>query len=340
MIFDMYGNQGMGRTAICYKLDDMKVKPPKGEHWSPTSVREMLRNIHYIGKVKWNWRKTISIVENGEIKKVRPTGNIEEFLVYEGRHEGIVPQELFDKVQERLGNNHRATTRVKLRNPFAGIMYCRNCGRVMVLKYFRNKQGEETCLPRIMCSNQSRCGTGSCTYEEIIEKVCAILQECIEDFEIRINADKGDSAKLHAELIKNLEKKMKDLQAKELSQWEAQSDPDPMKRMPQEIFQLLNAKLLQEKEDIQKALCKAYESMPEPVDYEEKVKTFQDALVALRNPETDNVLKNELLKACIEKIEYFKEKPVRLMSKGRGVFPMTKSNWSNPPIELDVKLRV
>ena len=304
MIFDMYGNKGMGRTAICYQLDDLGVKAPKGKQWSKTAVREMLRNVHYIGKVKWNWRKTMEIVEDGEIKKVRPQGKIEEYLVYEGKHEGIVPQELFDKVQDRLGKNHRATARVKLRNPFASILYCRTCGKVIVLQ-----AAQKNCAPRMCCSNQSRCGTGSCTFEEIIDKVSDILKQCIEDFEVRIEADNSDSAKLHAQLIQDLEKKLVDLQLKELRQWEQQSEADPNKRMPQEIFEQLNAKLLKEKEEIQKALCKAKESMPEPIDFKEKVATFKQALETLKDPEADTVLKNELLKACIERIDYYREKP-------------------------------
>lgn len=340
MIFEMYGNEGIGRTAICYRLDELGVKPPRGERWSATAVKEMLRNVHYIGKVKWNWRKTISIVEDGEIKKTRPQGNIEEYLTYEGKHDGIVPQELFDRVQERIGNNHRATTRVKLRNPFAGLIYCRNCGYITVLKFTRDKKGNERCAPRVMCSNQARCGTGSCTFEEITDRVCEILQQCIEDFEIRIKADKGDAAKLHAQLIKNLEKKMKDLQAKELSQWELQSHPDPAKRMPQEIFKQLNEKLLHEKEELQQALCKAYEAMPDPIDYEERAARFTDALLALRDPNADNVLKNELLKACIERVDYHRDKPQRISLKGKGTFPMTATKWTNPPVELDVKLKV
>ena len=335
MIFDMYGNKGMGRTAICYQLDDLGVKAPKGKQWSKTAVREMLRNVHYIGKVKWNWRKTMEIVEDGEIKKVRPQGKIEEYLVYEGKHEGIVPQELFDKVQDRLGKNHRATARVKLRNPFASILYCRTCGKVIVLQ-----AAQKNCAPRMCCSNQSRCGTGSCTFEEIIDKVSDILKQCIEDFEVRIEADNSDSAKLHAQLIQDLEKKLVDLQLKELRQWEQQSEADPNKRMPQEIFEQLNAKLLKEKEEIQKALCKAKESMPEPIDFKEKVATFKQALETLKDPEADTVLKNELLKACIERIDYYREKPQRKDLRGKGTFPMTASKWTSPPIELDVKLRV
>lgn len=186
----------------------------------------------------------------------------------------------------------------------------------------------------------------------MLEKVYTILEECIEDFEIRIAADTGDSAKLHAKLIKSLEQKMKELQAKELSQWEMQSHPDESKRMPQEIFQQLNAKLLAEKEELQQALCKAYESMPDPVDYEEKLYRFQNALEALKDPETDAETKNRLLKACIERIDYSRDKPERIKSqqvryydpvqkKTRHKSPLnTGGNWTSPPIELDVKLKV
>lgn len=341
MIFDMYGNKGMGRMSICYHLDELGIKPPKGKQWSSTAIREMLLNVHYIGKVKWNWRPTVTVVEDGKFKKKRPQGKVEEYLVFEGKHDGIVSQELFDKVQNRIGNNHRATSRVKLRNPFAGVMYCRNCGKIMVLKYNKDKDGNDRCAPRIMCSDQARCGTGSATYDEVIERVCDILEQCIEDFEIRIEKDEGNSVKLHARLIKDLEKKMKDLEAQELSQWEMQSHPDPTQRMPAPIFKKLNEKLLADKEEVRQALCKAYESMPEPVDYEVKVTQFREAINALREPDGDIERKNNLLKLCIERIDFYKEKPVRKdPANGGGTFPMTKSTWTQPPIELDVKLKV
>ena len=66
MIFDMYVNQDMGRNNICKYLDSIGVKPPRGKKWSPEGLWTMLDNIHYIGKVRWNFTKTISIVEDGE----------------------------------------------------------------------------------------------------------------------------------------------------------------------------------------------------------------------------------------------------------------------------------
>jgi len=222
----------------------------------------------------------------------------------------------------------------------------------MSLRTYKKKDGTEKAPPRLLCDGQTYCKSGSVLYDEMIDRVCAILEQCIEDFEIRLQNDTGDSAKLHAKLVKNLEKKLKELNAKELAQWEAQSDPDPDKRMPQHIFKQLNEKLLKEKEEVRQSLCKAQESMPEPVDYEDKIKHFSDALAALRNPNADAAEKNKLLKRCIHRIEYNRDKPERIKSqqvryydkeqkRTRWKSPLnTGGNWTTPPIELDVKLKV
>lgn len=345
MIFDMYVNKDMGRDSICRTLDSMGIPAPKGEYWSPPALKDMLENIHYIGKVKWDWRKTVTIVEDSEIVKTRPKSKVGEFLIYEGKHEGIIPEELFKAAQEKQGRNHRAKTKTKVRNPLAGILHCR-CGRAMSLRTYKSSP------PRLLCDHQVHCNSGSCLYDEMIDRVAKILEQCIEDFEIRVEEGNGDSVKMHTKLIKGLEKKMKDLQAKELAQWEQQSHPDPEQRMPPHIFKMLNEKLLKEKEEVHQALCKAYESMPEPVDYEEKIMTFRDALDALRDPEVDSLKKNALLKQCIERIDYSRDKPERIKSQQVTYYdPVTKKtryksplktggNWTTPPIELDVKLKV
>lgn len=341
MIFDMYANQGLGRIVICSRLNEMGLKSSTGGFWDPTSIREILRNVHYIGKVRWNFRKNISVVENGEIKKKRPESSLSEYMVFEGKHDGIVPQELFDKAQERMGRNPRVKKNAKIRNPFAGLLYCKNCNRTMSLTVQKYPDGRDKCAPRITCMRQARCGNGSCTYEDVASKMSDVLRECIADFEIRVKNNEGNSVALHARLVKNLEQKMKDLEAKELSQWEAQAHPDPAQRMPAEIFKRLNERLLEEKEEVRQALCKAYESMPEPVDYEEKIQTFQEALDALNNPDMEPAITNELLKACIDRIDYYREKPIRQKpAKGNGTFPMIATQWNSPPIELDVQLRV
>jgi hypothetical protein len=184
--------------------------------------------------------------------------------------------------------------------------------------------------------------------------VIDILKQCIADFEIRIKNSDGDAMKIHEKLLKSLEKKMQDLEAKELAQWEAQATPDPSQRMPAEIFRRLNEKLLWEKDEVKEAMCNARKSMPNPVDYQEKLVRFKDALEALLDPETDAEKKNRLLKACIDKIEYHREAPNRLKNPEKKTRKNTRlkgqyakqnvlpsgANWTSTPIDIDVKLRV
>ena len=350
MIFDMYVNKGVGVHLIAKHLDSISIKPLKGKHWSSDSIKEMLRNVHYIGKVKWNWRKTVTIVEDSEIMKTRPKSKDGEYLIYDGKHSAIISEEIFYAAQEKIGKNHRAKPTTKIRNPLAGILYCQ-CGRAMSLRTYK-KDGVERTPARLLCDDQVHCGTGSCLYDEMIDRVCDILKQCIADFEAKSKTDNLDSVALHKKIIANLEKKLADLEEKEVLQWDGQYDPDPNKRIPPDVFPKLRAKLLQDKEETRQALIKAHESMPTPIDYEDAIYKFKDALNALKDDKRSAEDKNTLLKACIKRIEYHREKPERIKSQKEyyydSVEKKTKSksslntggNWTTPPIEIDVKLAI
>lgn len=343
MVFDWYVNEDLGRVTIAKRLNELGIKSKNGVAWTQDVIKDMLENVHYIGKVRWNWRKTVQIVEEGEIRKASKKSKVGEFLVYEGKHEAIISDELFEAAQAKQGRNHRAKPNTKIRNPLAGLLYCQ-CGRAMSLRTYKSHKA----APRLLCDNQTYCKTTSCLYEEMIDRVREILEQCIEDFEVRIQNDDGDSLKLHVNLIKHLESKLAELNKKEISQWEKYSEEG----MPKDIFDKLNEKVLQEKEEVNQALCKAKQSMPDPVDYEEKLHRFKNALDALKDPEVSAQKKNRLLKACIERIDYKREKAERIKSKQvlyydkeqkrtRNKSPLnTGANWTNPPIELDVKLKV
>ena len=343
MVFDMYVNKDMGRVNIAHHLNDLKVPTRTGALWTQDTLKTMLENEHYIGKVRWNWRKTITVVEDGEIKKVRPKTEVGEYLVYDGKHEAIISDELFQAAREKQGKNHRAKAKTKVRNPLAGLLFCQ-CGRAMSLRTYTKHDSP----PRLLCDNQVYCKTTSCLYSEIIDRVRDTLKACIADFEVRIQSDDKSSQQLHENLIKRLKARLEELNRKELSQWEKYSEEE----MPKEIFEKLNEKVLAEKDEVQQALCKAYESMPEPIDYEEQLLRFKNALDALDDPDVSAEKKNKLLKACIERIDYKREKAVRIKSqqvryydkeqkRTRNKSPLnTGGNWTNPPIELDIMLAV
>lgn len=353
MIYNMYVNDDMGCNNICKHLDSIGITPPRGKHWSPVAMKDMLANVHYIGKVKWNYRKTVTIVEDSEIIQTRPKAKEGEYLIYDGKHPAIISEDLYNAAQAKRGRNHRAKSTTKVRNPLAGLVYCK-CGRAMSLRYYKRPDGTEKSSPRLICDGQVHCDSGSCLYSEMIDIVVDILKEKIADYETQVNNNSEDIVKEHAKLIKNLEKKLSNIKDKELSQWEAQTDPDPANRMPPQIFKQLNEKLLKEKAEVENALNNAYDNMPTPINYEQKIITLQDALNALLDDEVSNAEKNKFLKRCIDVIEYHRERPQRIQSTekrtrkngrvdGKNLKPNplpVGGNWTNPPIEITVKLNV
>ena len=348
MIFDMYVNKDTGLQRIAKYLDSAKITPPRGRYWSREGLRDVIVNVHYIGKVKWNWRKVVTVVEDSEIVKTRPKSKIGEYLIYDGKHEAIISEELFNAAQAKIGKNPRTKADKTMKNPLASLLYCAGCGRAMVLRTYSDLDAKS----RLLCPSYANCDTSSCEYDEMISLVADTLRNCIADFEIRIKNSNADEMKMHEELLKSLEKRMQELEAREIAQWEAQSHPDASQRMPAHIFTMLNEKLLREKDEVKEAMCNARKSMPAHIDYEEKLQRFRDALEALIDPDIDARQKNRLLKACIERIDYKREKQERVKSQkviyydkelkrtvSKSPLP-TGGNWTSTPIEIDVKLKV
>jgi hypothetical protein len=332
MIFNWYVSENIGTQNISNRLNDMQVKSPSGRLWTPDSIRKLIENPTYIGKVTWNKRKAVLVVDDGEFRKTRPKTAQGEVIVCDGKHEAIISEELFQAAQEKRGRSHRTCDNKELRNPLATLLYC-ECGRAMV--YRHSTRGElKYREPRLVCNGQKYCGNGSCSVSEMVDFVANLLQKKIAEFEIE--ASKGDdgSTKIQEKLVANLEKKLSEIATRELSLWESQLDPDMANRMPPRVFQALTDKLTKEREETETALKKARESISVPIDYEKKRVTFQKALDALLDENKSIAEKNHLLKACIDRIEYHREAPQRILGKGTG------RQYTSPPIKLDVKVKV
>jgi DNA invertase Pin-like site-specific DNA recombinase len=328
MIFDWYVTENIGTQIISNRLNNMGIKPPKIDKWKPEAIRDILENPIYIGMIRWNTRKGVYVVVDGEFKKTRPVNKGEDRILTKGLHDPIITEEIFQMAQEKRGRTHRTCDNKTLRNPFASLLFC-ECGKAMA---YRHKKGRE---PRLVCNEQKYCGSGSCQVSEIVDLVVPGLKKAIAEFEIEAKSGDNEKAvKLHEELVRNLEKKLVDINNKELSLWETQVNTETSLRMPAHIFQSLADKLIKEREETEKALEKARKQTVKPIDYASKIVTFQKALDALLNDEISVDEKNRLLKECIERMTYRRPLATRLLGKG------TKNQWSGEPINLDVKLNV
>jgi hypothetical protein len=131
LIFDLY-LEGKGRRFIVKTLHDIGAPLYVGsKFWSETTIRNILDNITYTGKVHWKKRETIETMVNGEVirKKVKQ----KEYTVYDGLHEAIIPMEVYEQAKEITATHEAPKTTFERthQNPLATFVKCGICGRVM-----------------------------------------------------------------------------------------------------------------------------------------------------------------------------------------------------------------
>lgn len=145
IVKEMYQKRadGMGYDIICNWLNTLDFKPKKSDVWTPATIKGMLSNPIYIGKIRWNSNKQKKILINGQIIKKRKKGNNEDLILVEGLHPAIISNELFDIVQGIKPNKASTKHNTELQNPLAALVKCADCGRSMQRRpYYDNKKQE------------------------------------------------------------------------------------------------------------------------------------------------------------------------------------------------------
>lgn len=294
--FYAYTPGGIGFTNIAHKLDSMNLKPKKAAHWTPAIISSILCNPLYLGLIRWDTRKVVKYINDGQLEKSRPRSSDAKY--YKGLHEPIISQELYDACMARRGTNPSLRRNKALCNPFAGLLYCGTCGHAMSLKIYKNHNSVSQIM---LCNHQSYCHTKSVLYSAFLERFISSMENTIHDFELALLADNGNAQAVNQSIVANLETRLKKLQEKDMRQKDAYEDGIYSK----EEFLERNIKTQQEIASTITALTAAKETKENYVDYGEKIRRFRDCINALNDPELSATEKNQFLKSCVSKIIYY-----------------------------------
>ena len=187
MIFDWYTQEGLGTGQIAQRLNELHIKPRYSDEWSGTSVLQMVRNEHYVGKTvskRYPIRK--SFVDGKLVKKAYRNKSYE---LYDGRQEPIISEEQFELAQQIRNNNYVAPTKISttLANPFAGILYCGICGTPM--KRNTSSTKAKNTHARYKCPKEKTCGCKSNILEEVEQAIVDEMKEWLNGYIISLDAD-------------------------------------------------------------------------------------------------------------------------------------------------------
>ena len=132
MIYKMFVEDGLGTQAIAHYLNENKIFTRDGNLWEHKYVKKILTQETYYGMIIRNKRHTIQKYDNGKV--VKSLVKNYNYSVVKGLHDGIVSKEIFDKAQaifKAKSTQPKVVDDKELKNPFATIMVCSKCQRVL-----------------------------------------------------------------------------------------------------------------------------------------------------------------------------------------------------------------
>lgn len=169
LIFELYTNS-MGIRNICKYLDSLGIKPRNSQNWSTSTIRDILKNPVYTGKILWNKTYSTKTTKDGIVKSKRHR-NKDNFYTFDGIHSPLISDDTFQKAQNiLLQNSHTPVNNLLLKNPFAGILYCNLCGKAIVRRFVNNK------YQYLMCNNPN-CQNNSTDLKAIEKYILNSIQK-------------------------------------------------------------------------------------------------------------------------------------------------------------------
>lgn len=179
---------GMGREAICKKLNAQGLITIRKHEWQPTSILRILTNEKYTGDMLL--QKTYIKDFRSKEKRINK-GERRQYYV-ENSHESIISKDVFEAAQaemQRRRNSMYLPETCERNNLFTSMIYCKCCG-----KRFQRKTahaGKENAYKKWTCSTFSRKGKAYCQNKQIPEETLitktkeTLGLETLEDLNLR-----------------------------------------------------------------------------------------------------------------------------------------------------------
>ena len=210
--------KGNGYKAIAAQLNSSGAKTKTGGTFSGISIKDILRNPTFCGKIRWAYRKDWGKTYGAEGKRKRVYSD--EPIIVKGKHEAIIDEQTFNKVQELIDNNPRHhMKRFNGNHLLSGLLRCPACGYGMSIQPVKrgNKLYEYYTCNQYM--NHKTCKPNTINKDKIEPEFLDILEKKVNepDFQRSFLASVNSSdkqVKEYEKTIMNKEKGIKEFENK------------------------------------------------------------------------------------------------------------------------------
>lgn len=288
-IFNRYAN-GERLVDIARYLNSTGIKPILGDSFNAGMLRRILKNKTYLGYIYSKQDKTY----------------------YDGRHDAIIDEDIFYKVQDKLNTkSDRKPASKELRNPLSTLLRCGICGRALNL-YGSANELYFGC-PTIDCK------TSGAPLGIVEDRLLEEIKEALQGFNYFLDNYESEIANKKEDIDKEI-KALKSEIKKRDSMINKACEMLELGVYSKEKF-LERTSVLETEIENSKARIEELENI-----------TFEDESAKQAIPKLEKVLevypslnpaeKNRLLKSIIEKIDYYKTVKFKRLTKDKDTLKL------------------
>ena len=188
----------IGVSLIARELNKRGLTSPCGSVWTSQTIRDILINPVYTGKIRWNWRPVKKKMENGIIRFERPRSS--GYILHDGLHEAIISAEVFTAAQSFMSKNKSRPVRgdKKTSNPLAGLVICAVCGRRM------QRRPNPSTADLLMCPEPT-CDNHASFLQFVELRTIAALKEWTDKYEVELMQKEKDPVPDNSAELKSLQ---------------------------------------------------------------------------------------------------------------------------------------
>ena len=292
-IFNEYINDNdMNVRRIVMKLNDMGVKPARKDLWSDRSVKLILHNPAYIGKVRY----TAGGMQRDYFR--------DDTLIFAGKHKPIIDMDTWNKAQ--VLNKKRRDVYLKYMKPapkhehwLRGIIKCGSCGHSMVKFGAVSRKN-----PHFQCTWYVK---GRCKVSHHIK--CHIVEEAIlkqlknaTDKKIKINITENNLS-INPEIsiiinsLKKLDTKLERIKQAYLNEIDTLEE-----------YKLNKQKVAEERKELENRLSFLEQNNSKETKTDRILNKCEEAYKIFSDSNIDETIKFDIAHELFEKIVYDKEK--------------------------------
>ncbi len=221
---------GKGYKAVTTNLNKLGYKTKKGNNFSVGSIKDILTNPVYIGKIRYNLRQNWS-----ENRRRHMNANP---IVVDGIHEPIIDMDTWNKVQAIMQSKKGKPSRIyDGEYPLTGILKCPKCGAGMVIMRTTNKlaDGSKKRISYYACGSWKNKGTAVCNSnsirvdkanEYVFSKISELLtnEKMIKAIVTNVNKERTNKINPAKKEVEKIDKELEKLDKKKKKIFEAYED--------------------------------------------------------------------------------------------------------------------